>query len=213
MHPVAKTLLSLVTAAAPLTLGGCSEIRDIVGLSRDRDDRYLTQSNAYYTQPAYGQPGYQAPVVQAPIPQPVQPAYGQPNYGQPYGNQSVYDFQQNQPNQFASTQFPTTGHWEWGTAPDGRRTRIWIPDNSYKLPAEAYGVGVPQPWAPPRFNQPYAHARGRYDTIRMPDGRLEHEWRADEPSSPAQGYWQVVNNGGGLQRTWIPSVVNTASDR
>jgi hypothetical protein len=172
----------LFLAAAPLALTGC--LGDILG-SRDYDDRYIGY-----------QPGYQ------------QPAYAQP--GQPY-SQGGHDLQNNQ-NQYASTQFPTTGHWEWGTSPDGRRTRIWIPDNSYKLPAESYGNHL-HPWTPPRYNQPYSNARGRYDTIRYLDGRLEHEWRDNEPSSPAQGYWQIVNSAHGLQRTWIPSVVNTASDR
>lgn len=177
----------LLIAVAPLAFTGC--LGDLLS-SRDYDDRYLGYDNqSAYQQPAYGQPVQPYPTAQ------------------PHA-QGAYDFQ----NQYASTQFPTTGHWEWGTSPDGRRTRIWIPDNSYKLPAEAYG-GHQHPWSTPRYNQPYSNARGRYDTIRYPDGRLEHEWRDNEPSSPAQGYWQMVNTARGMQRTWIPSVVNTASDR
>jgi hypothetical protein len=181
-------------AAAPLAFGGCNEIRKFTGLSHD-EDRIVYPAQAYA---------------------PSAPVYGQPAYGQPaVGGYNTSEFQFNNPvvQQNVASQFPTTGHWEWGTSPDGRRTRIWIPDNSYKLPAEAYGPNVPQPWAPPRYDGLYSAARGRYDTIRLPDGRLEHEWRADEPASPAQGYWQVLNNGYGPQRTWVPSVTNVASDR
>jgi hypothetical protein len=200
-----RSLLPLA-AIAPLALGGCNEIRKFTGVSRDQDDRYAYQSGSYYTQPAYGQPGYQ------------QPAYPQPTYAQPANNSSEFQFNNSQAQVYGQSnlqagQFPTTGHWEWGTSPDGRRTRIWIPDNSYKLPPEAYGVNVPQPWAPPRYDAMYSNARGRYDTIRLPDGRLEHEWRGNEPSSPAQGYWQIVNNGPGSQRLWVPSAENTASER
>jgi len=200
MRPPFKFLLPLI-AVAPLALGGCNEIRKFTGTNHN-DNGYYTQDNtAYsqgYSQPAYGQGTYVAPGSQA--------------YGSAYNN-NTYNYQQPLQQPVANAQLPTTGHWEWGTSPDGRRTRIWIPDNSYKLPVEAYGPNVPQPWAQPRFNQPYASAYGRYDTIRFPDGRLEHEWRSDEPASPAQGYWQMLQGPGGMQRSWVPGVVNTASER
>jgi len=184
-----KPMLPLL-AVALLSAGGCNEIQKLTG-SGHYNNGYYAQDNTSYSQPLYGQGGYAAPA---------------PAYDPTYNNR--YNYQQ------ANVQPPATGHWEWGKAPDGRRTRLWIPDNSYKLPAEAYGgSSAPQPWAPPLNNQSYASAYGRYDTLRYPDGRLEHEWRGDEPASPAQGYWQLIQGPGGFQRTWIPGVVNTASDR
>lgn len=206
MNSYFKILLPLI-AAAPLTFGGCSEIRKLTGTSHYDNGYYTPDSTAYsqgYSQPVYTQGTYQQGTQGTYVPPAPQA------YSSTYSNAPSYQ-QYQQP--LANAQLPTTGHWEWGTSPDGRRTRIWIPDNSYKLPVEAYGPNVPHPWAQPRFEQPYAAAYGRFDTIRFPDGRLEHEWRSDEPASPAQGYWQVLQGPGGGQRSWVPGVVNTASER
>src|SRR5436309_2565847 len=57
------------------------------------------------------------------------PAY-QPQPQQAYTPQTpIYQ----QPVQAPLTSnLPNTGQWQWGSTPDGYRTRIWIPDNSWK---------------------------------------------------------------------------------
>jgi len=181
----------IVPAIAAATLGACT----LSSASHD-DNRDLYGHTGYapaYGQPAYGQPGYQPSAA-------YNPAQG-PVYQQPA----------NAP--LASTaQMPNTGQWQWGTTPNGYRTRIWIPDGSWKN-GPAQSAFAPQADQPPRYSELYKSSHGRYDTIRFPDGRLEHEWRADEPSTPLQGYWQIVQSPNGTQRVWVTGVEGTAIER
>jgi len=191
-----KCFVPVLAAAA---LGACTLS---TASHSDRPDIYGNTAYAPGTAPqAYQVQGYQ--------PQGYQPQGYQTTgvYNPPQG--TVY---QQPANARQSAQAPTTGQWQWGTTPDGHRTRIWIPDNSWK---QDYGqtAYVPPAYQPPRSSELYRASRGRYDTIRYPDGRIEHEWRADEPSTPLQGYWQITQAPNGAQRVWVTGVEGTAAER
>jgi len=176
----------VVAALAAASVGACN-----ISTTRHDDNRDIYGNTAYA--PAYGQPAYNNTGVYNPAPGAV--------YQQPANAPLV-----------SNSQLPTSGQWQWGTTPNGYRTRIWIPDNSYK---QNYGQSAfaPQADQPPRYSDLYKSSRGRYDTIRYPDGRIEHEWRADEPSTPLQGYWQIVQAPNGAQRVWVTGVEGTANER
>ena len=125
------------------------------------------------------------------------------------GESVVQPVQQTRPAEAPS--FATLGHWQNLAAPNGQQTQVWVPaDSSLSSEEPPLDPDLDPSLVTLRIHESYASNLGRYDTLRYSDGQVEFQWKAEEPSTPQQGYWQILPN---QQRVWMTGAQSAVGER